>query len=70
MRFGIVTYQITYSSEMNKVCISTTDVQPASIRFYSRDELTELIASEHNGLKEIYEKALSYFPAAHAASQS
>lgn len=64
MKFGIITYQFTYSAEMEKVCISTTDIQPAGIHWYTRDEILELIASTDNGLKEIYQAALRYFPAA------
>lgn len=62
MRFGIVTYQIAYSSGMDKVCISTTDIQPAGIHCYSKDQILELIELAHNGMKAIYEAALSYFP--------
>lgn len=69
MKIGIVTYEIAYSSETNKVCISTTDTQPAGLHWYTRDQIVELIAL--NGThRELYESALRYFPAAHAASQS
>lgn len=70
MRFGIVTYRIAYFSEKDKVCISTVDIQPASIRCYTKAEILELIEQAQNGLKDIYQAALSKFPAAHAASQS
>lgn len=62
MIFGIVTYNFAYSSGMDKVCISTTDIQPAAIHCYSKAQILELIAATHNGLKAIYEAALSYFP--------
>lgn len=62
MIFGIVTYQFAYSSGMDKVCISTTDIQPAGIHCYSKAQILKLIRSTDNGLKAIYETALSYFP--------
>lgn len=70
MRFGIVTYQIAYFSERGKVCISTTDIEPAPIRCFTRDEILALIAETHNGLKAIYQTALNYFPAERGQSQS
>lgn len=62
MRFGIITYQIAYFSERSKVCISTTDIEPAPIRCYTKTEILELITETHNGLKAIYEAALAKFP--------
>lgn len=62
MIFGIVDYQFVYNASSKKVCISTTSIQPAATHWYTRDQILELIAATHNGLKDIYEAALSYFP--------
>lgn len=67
MKIGIIDYQIAYSSEKKKVCISSPDIQPASVHWYTRAELVELIAL-NNAHKELYEMALESFPAASVRS--
>lgn len=62
MIFGMLNYESAYDSTRGEVCISTSGMQPASINWYTRDEILELIASAHNGRKAIYEEALLKFP--------
>lgn len=62
MKFGIIDYQIAYSSEKSKVCISSSDTQPAVTHWYTRDQILELIETADDGRKEIYQAALKAFP--------